>query len=161
LFAREDVQERGGEGRRAGKAPDPNRMISKNVKDEQPYRCGDHDVLSAIGREKFDAVEALLSARVSARMRRNYEAADRIREELREEHGVLVDDRSQLWHLRGDEPEKEARGEPKGWKMARGMEGEGDAFAEGLGLVDVPALEALLEQRDAARRGRSWGEADA
>jgi len=51
------------------------------------------------------AVEKLLAVRSLHKMRRRYDEADRVRDELADDFGVVVDDRSRTWRLgarRGD-----------------------------------------------------------
>jgi len=98
LYVREDAQERrGGLGPGMGTPrPDRNRAIG-GEKVLVKYTCGtaDHDMSD----DEVDAVESLVSARLDARFRRNYEAADQIREQLLEQYKVRIDDRAKVWYL--------------------------------------------------------------
>jgi hypothetical protein len=71
-------------------------------------------------------VNELLAARLHARLNRDFVAADRMREQLRNEHGVEVEDASREWRATRD-----ASGAPTRGGGAQTGLGEPTAAGEG------------------------------
>eukprot|EP00900_Chrysochromulina_parva_P003293 jgi/Chrpa1/12965/Chrysochromulina_OHIO_Genome00018846-RA len=86
------------------------------------YRRADEGVL-AVDEPK---VNELLAARLHARLNRDFVAADRMREQLRNEHGVEVEDASREWRATRD-----ASGAPTRGGGAQTGLGEPTAAGEG------------------------------
>lgn len=173
LYVREDVQEKrrgggmaagggrgrtmreqGGGGRRGGGRGPP---------DE--WRCADElraeEILSSP--QEREAVLTLVEARDAARRRRDYELSDALRDQLKLDHDVHVDDTLKLWWVSEDggvpatvaELKGEGRwGRAKPWRRIPTTPEMDDL------VPDPDRVEYLLKQRDEARRRKDYARAD-
>jgi len=103
------------------------------------------------GQTSLGAIDALLSARLMAKLGGNYQRADAKRAEL-EALGVSVCDRRKQWRADGERFDSESQ------NMYTRVPGDGDAEMPEL---DVAPIDALLALRTAAKRGRDFDAADA
>ena len=165
LFVRPDVQEdttaSSGEDRRLS-------LMESRQKGPTPpskWKCAnsqeDAAALFADG-DRHRAILQTLKARDQARFRRNYAAGDTMREELKREYGVHIDDRNHLWWTA-------AANEVPG--MIRDLNGDGrwgssptwrqiPTTTENDACVDPDLVEGLLKQRDVSRREKDFAAAD-
>lgn len=166
LYARPDVQERRGDDR----VNDPPRQSSHNDDysviptatsgETAVWKCADPQQEAAS--TSTSTITTLLATRDAARRRRNYRTADAMREHLRNAHGVQLDDRLQLWWYSsrsGGDTEQQQQpwrhiAVPEWDDQVLGSSGDSTADA-------IAHLTQLLHQRDAARRRREFGKADA
>jgi len=90
--------------------------------------------------EDVENIQSLLLERYNAKKNRNYDIADRIRDALKENFNVKIDDRSSEWHV--DTDEYVLVGEPN------------------LSTEDIETVESQLKDRFAAKREGQYEEAD-
>jgi hypothetical protein len=156
LFVREDVQE----------SDNPNAQL-RSVAPKGPtpptkWKCANEDNAAYISEEELAGIRSLIKARDDARRRKKYDVSDRIRDELKESHGVFIDDRLKMWwtvvdgskvpqsiqDIKGD-----GRWTLKPWRQIPTTP-ENDA------CVSPDLVEGLLKQRDVARREKDFSTAD-
>jgi len=128
------------------------------------WRCADEDILQTMSQEDYKAIRQLIKSRDKSRLRRNYEASDRMREELKFEFKVHLDDRLKMWWVSNDGrnvPQaisaQKGNGRwkrPEPWRQIPTTE-ENDA------CVNPALVEGLLRQRDIARQEKDFTTADA
>ncbi|KAG7352017.1 RNA recognition motif containing protein [Nitzschia inconspicua] len=157
LFVREDVQEN----------KNPNARLSN----DQPrgptpptkWKCANEDNAVFMSEEELLSVRNLIKARDDARRRKKYDVSDRIRDELKDSHGVFIDDRLKMWwtSMDGNKVPKsihdikgDGRWKLKPWRQIPTTP-ENDA------CVNADLVEGLLKQRDVARREKDFSTADA
>jgi hypothetical protein len=156
LYIREDVQEKQGDAqlRTTKKGPTP----------PTKWKCANEENAAHLPDDQRRAILQLIKARDSARIRRNYEAADKMREELKHEYGVHVDDRLKMWWTaaEGGSPVpdtiRDIRGEG-GWGPKRPWR-QIPTTPENDACVDPNLVYGLLEQRDIARKEKDFRTAD-
>ena len=171
LYVREDVQEK--------RQPREKRGNMNMYGDEDSFktrlatewkRANDPDV-DGSGNEWYNLkddelkeIEAIIQKRDKQRRLKNYKMSDQLRDELKEEFGVHLDDRLKLWWTdtrHGEAP-----------RMVSELKGEGrwgkrqpwrqiPTSAESDEKVDSDLVTSLLEQRDRARKMRDFETADA
>lgn len=90
--------------------------------------------------EDVENIQSLLSERYDAKKNRKYDVADRIRDALKENFNVKIDDKSSEWHVDTDEYV---------------LVGESNLSTE-----DIEAVESQLRDRFAAKREGQYEEAD-
>lgn len=105
----------------------------------------------------------MIKARDDSRRRRNYDASDAIRDDLKQKFGVHLDDRLKMWWTSLDGKNvprvlKDIKGEGrwglKAWRQIPTTP-ENDA------CVNADLVAGLLDQRDIARREKDFATADA
>jgi RNA recognition motif. (a.k.a. RRM, RBD, or RNP domain) len=160
LFVREDVQEQRGEGRELkSKMPVDRRDTPPSI-----WECADDENSSVLSEEERESVVTFIQARDAARRRKNYDASDEIREELKAKFGVHLDDRLKQWWVSFD----------GGYvpQNVRAVKGEGrwggktswrqiPTTPENDACVNPDLVNGLLTQRDIARREKDFSTADA
>jgi cysteinyl-tRNA synthetase len=99
-----------------------------------------------------DAIQKLINERVQAKMERIYGLADDIRDELRDVHNVLVDDKLRMWSVGGDfgAPANSNSRAPGPYMMSPASEVPEDA----------DEVQRTVESRDQARADRNFSLAD-
>lgn len=156
LFVREDYQENksGAELRSIPKGPTP----------PTKWKCANEDNAEYMSPDEVSAIRALIKARDDARRRRKYDVSDRIRDELKYNHGVFVDDRLKMWWTSIDgnkvpQSIHDVKGEGRWGKQSPWRQipttPENDA------CVNPELVEGLLRQRDISRREKDFRTADA
>lgn len=178
LYVREDVQEsRGGGGQRGNNNNDDwqggndrserfrqnDRLpdVWKRANDEGKDGSGAN--WYALKDEELKEIEDLIEKRDMQRRQRNYKMSDKLRNVLKEDFGVHLDDRLKMWWTdtqHGGVPDlvSEIKGEGKWgslkpWRQIPTTE-ETDA------LVDTDVVMNLLNKRDKARRRKDFDTAD-
>jgi RNA recognition motif. (a.k.a. RRM, RBD, or RNP domain) len=158
LYVREDVQENNN--------PDARLRDSDKPKGPTPptkWKCANEDNAVFMSDEEIAAIRNLIKARDDARRRRKYDVSDRIRDELKDSHGVFIDDRLRMWWTSIDGSKvpqsiQDMKGEGR-WKLNPWRQipttPENDA------CVNADLVEGLLKQRDIARREKDFATADA
>ena len=159
LFVRADVQENEGAvlrnvspGGRQGPTP------------PSKWRCADEDVLEEMDPELYKTIRSLIKARDAARRRKNYIASDEMREELKFQHGVHIDDRLKMWWVSPDGKQVPS--------TVSSIKGDGrwgnlepwrhiPTTPENDACVNADLVEGLLRQRDIARREKDFSTSDA
>lgn len=168
LYVRPDAQE-GREGRTLRppkKVVDRDRPDGPSRRDRFAWRRADFDDDDVLSKDEVALIEATVRARDAARRRRDYESADRMRDDLRRERGVRLNDRSRLWWWAGNDevdddddesPERRASSSfGEEWRRVPASSPDLD-----LCVPDPTLVEALLVQRDVARREKDFRTADA
>jgi hypothetical protein len=153
LYVREDVQEN-----KAGSSLQP-----KGPTPPTKWTCANEDNAEYLEPAELKTIRTLIKARDDARRRRNYEVSDNVRDELKESHGVFIDDRLRMWWTSVD-----GRKVPQsihalkgdgGWKVKAWRQipttPENDA------CVSAELVFGLLKQRDISRREKDFRTADA
>lgn len=156
LYVREDVQE-GTEGKTLNSPP-----MKKGPTPPSTWLCANEENAGHLSDDERAAIRAIIKARDDARRRNKYDAADNMREELKQEFGVHVDDRLKMWWTTVDDvvPQaiRDAKGEgswdaPKAWRQIPTTP-ENDA------CVNPDLVNGLLTQRDISRREKDFPTAD-
>ena len=163
LYVREDVQEsrRDGGGGRQKKENDSPPDEWKRANDET--RDGGGKEWYILKDEELQEIEGLIELRDQHRKKRNYKMSDGIREQLKEDFGVHLDDRLKLWWT-----DTEHGGAPS---IVSDIKGDGrwgslkpwrqiPTTPENDALVDTDHVMMLLNKRDKARRRKDFGVAD-
>jgi RNA recognition motif. (a.k.a. RRM, RBD, or RNP domain) len=153
LYVREDVQENSNNKKlqqQEHKGPTP----------PTKWKCANEENASHLDVDTVKAIQQLLKARDQARRRRNYEASDNMREELRNEYGVQIDDRLTMWWT-GAPPAavKEIKGEGR-WGDRATEWRQIPTTPDNDACVDPDLVQGLLKQRDIARREKDFTTAD-
>ncbi|KAL7535483.1 hypothetical protein ACHAWF_005179 [Thalassiosira exigua] len=170
LYVREDVQEsretnsRGGRGGRTNDnwAEDDPPTEWKRANDK--HEDGNEEDWYNLTDEELKEIEGLIEKRDKQRMQRNYRMSDRLRDELKDEFGVHLDDRLKLWWtdtkhggvpgMVSDLKGEGKWGKQKPWRQIP-TNPESDA------MVDPDLVMDLLLKRDKARRRKDFTAADA
>lgn len=158
LYVREDVQESRGD--KEFKNPTP--RVRRDSPLPSRWECADDENSSVLTAEEKEEVASLIKARDAARRRKDYNASDQMREQLKMSFGVHIDDRLKQWWVSFDGshvPQKiqVAKGEGRwggkqGWRQ---IPTDSDA------CVNPDLVNGLLMQRDIARREKDFKTADA
>ena len=164
LYVREDYQEE----RTSSQPHASGRMgggsgLLKSDRMNKKWRCANDENASVMDDGTTEKVLAIIRARDAARKRRNYEASDAMRDELKTKYNVNLDDRLYLWwnHVEGGSVSSnlvDIKGEgswdaPKSWRQI-------PTTPENDLCVDANLVNALLTQRDIARREKDFATAD-
>ena len=113
--------------------------------------------------EELKEIEDLIQKRDAQRRQNNYKMSDKLRETLKEEFGVHLDDRLKLWWTdtkHGGVPGvvSEIKGEGRWGSMKPWKQIPTDPGSDS--LVDSNLVMRLLTKRDGARKRRAFKEAD-
>lgn len=164
LYVRQDLQEQNSEREYRGKQRDSR---------ASQWRCANDESDSYLyeNKEEQTIVLNIIKARDDARRRKNYPAADQMREQLKRDYNVHLDDRMKLWwrqdpsdsrkspdklnEMKGDGywERGSSSSDKEEWKQIR-TDFEKDSS------VDPTLIQALLVQRDIARLERDFYTAD-
>ena len=159
LFVREDVQEGKAGAELKSRAPP---REARNTPPAQ-WTCADKENAEYLDETDRMTVLNLIRARDDARRRRQYDASDAMRTELKVKFGVHLDDRLKMWWTSMDGKQvpqvlKEINGEGRwGLKLWRQI----PTTPENDACVNPDLEQALLNQRDIARREKDFSTADA
>jgi hypothetical protein len=158
LYVREDAQE-GKEGAELkSRSPRENKSSVPSK-----WKCADEENASYLSQDDKATVISMIKARDDARRRRQYDASDRMRDELKSTYGVHLDDRLKMWWTSMDGKQvpqvlQEIKGEGRwGLKPWRQI----PTTPENDACVNSELVTALLNQRDIARREKDFSTADA
>ena len=162
LYVREDVQER----RAGGNQQFQNPPSYGNRRDTPPARweCADDDNSSILSPDEKESVVELIKARDAARRRKNYDASDQMRQELKSKFGVHVDDRLKQWWVSFDGshvPQKIQATKGDGRWGGKTQWRQIPTTRENDACVNPDLVNGLLTQRDIARREKDFTTADA
>lgn len=158
LYVREDVQESKDGADLKSRTP---RETRSNVPNK--WRCADQENASYLSTEDEETVLSLIRARDDARRRRQYDASDAMRDELKMKFGVHLDDRLKMWWTSMDGKDvpqvlRDIKGDGRwGLKPWRQI----PTTPENDACVNSELVQALLDQRDIARREKDFSTADA
>ena len=180
LYVREDFQETRGGGGGGGRVADNDRfgsddrserMNDRRRNDDVPdvWKRANDEAVDGGGKDWYDLkdeelkeIEDLIQKRDMQRKQRNYKMSDRLREMLKEDFGVHLDDRLKMWWTdtqHGGVPGvvSEIKGEGK-WAVRpwRQIPTTPDNDA----MVDTDHVMTLLNKRDKARRRKDFNTAD-
>lgn len=140
LFVREDVQ------------VNPFHDRKKSLTPASEWRCGNNEN-NPVDEKDRRAILQMIDARLQARQEKDFEAADAVREELNQKYGVQLNDRIRMWWT-GGKVQDERFLELLDWRQIPSSP-RNDA------RVDPNRVNALLQQRDIARRQKNFAAADA
>jgi hypothetical protein len=122
------------------------------------WSCGNDKTAANISDEAKSQIFSLIRARDDARKSKNYEISDVLRDKLKDEYGVFLNDRLKLWWTTLDTskvPQSiEEINNQETWRHIPTIP-ENDA------CVNPEMVQGLLRQRDVARRARDFKTADA
>jgi RNA recognition motif-containing protein len=159
LYVREDVQEKEGARLRSPTPPKGDKQSTIPMS----WSCADESTVESLSQNEKTEIYSFIRARDEARKRRNYEASDDMREELRLKFGVHLDDRLKMWWVSPDgrrvpqnisEIKGDGRwGSLKPWRQIPTTP-ENDA------CINPDLVNGLLTQRDVARREKDFSTAD-
>lgn len=155
---RQDVQEK--HGKELGTSS------TKEARGPTPpskWKCANEENVEMLSESERKAIVSLIKARDDARRRRQYDASDTMRDELKMRYNVHLDDRLKMWWSAIDGNQvphsiREIKGEGKWgdqnpWRQIPTTP-ENDA------CVDPDLVTGLLTQRDIARREKDFKTAD-
>lgn len=158
LFVREDVQVNHSGAQLQSQEPK-----KKGPTPPTMWKCANDENAAILSEDQIKNIRALIKARDDARFRKQYEASDNMRQELKDVYGVHLHDRFKMWWvtLDGKPPQRirDAEGpgnwdRPKEWRQIPTIP-EKDAS------VDPNLVNGLLKQRDIARKEKDFSTADA
>jgi len=158
LFVREDMQENHSGAQLQNREPK-----KKGPTPPTMWKCANDENAVILSEDEVKNIMALIKARDDARFRKQYEASDSMRQELKDVYGVYLHDRLKMWWvtLDGKPPQsiRDAEGPgswdgPKEWRQI-------PTIPEQDTCVDPNLVNALLKQRDIARKERDFSTADA
>jgi hypothetical protein len=167
LFVREDVQESNDPSAqfrnpmpRGPSTPSSRSSIGNNG----AWQCANEENADYMSDDVRSTITSLIRARNDARRKQDYTVADDLREQLKTEFGVHLDDRLKMWWTGSEEQKvptrvQEQKGTgswdaPRPWRQIPTTQ-ENDA------CVNPKLVNALLTQRDIARREKDFSTADA
>ena len=159
LYVREDVQETDGNKR----LRDPMPRGDKQSTIPMSWTCADENASDMLDEEEKTAIYSLIRARDDARKRRNFDASDDMREELKYKFGVHLDDRLKMWWVSPDGRRvPDAISEIKGDGRWGGLQEwrQIPTTRENDACVNADLVNGLLKQRDIARREKDFATAD-
>ena len=165
LYVREDVQEQRSGGDRFQKPPAYGNN-NNNWRDTPPslWTCADDENSSILTSSEKEEVVEIIKARDAARRRKNYEASDDMRQELKSKYGVHVDDRLKSWWVSFDGshvPQKIQAVKGDGRWGGQTQWRHIPTTPENDACVNPDLVNGLLVQRDIARREKDFKTADA
>lgn len=155
LFVREDVQQNDNPNARL-------RPSSRSTRVPSKWKCANEDNAEYMSEEELTAITSLIKERDDARKRRQFDVSDRLRDDLKINHSVFIDDRLKMWWASVDGKEvpqsiKDVKGAGrwnlKPWRQIPTTP-ENDA------CINPDMVEGLLKQRDIARREKDFNTAD-
>jgi len=156
LFVREDVQQSENPNLRLRPSSRPNRAPPPK------WKCANEDNAEHMSEEELVVIKSLISQRDDARKRRNYDVSDKLRDDLKQDHGVFIDDRLKMWWTSVDGKKvpssiQDINGDGR-WKINPWRQipttPENDA------CINPDMVEGLLKQRDISRREKDFKTAD-
>jgi RNA recognition motif. (a.k.a. RRM, RBD, or RNP domain) len=143
------------------------------------WKCADPEMAAQhLDPETIQTVFQILKARNQARRRRNYEACDAMREELKTQYNVHIDDRLTMWWIGAAPPNIVDQNQGSGrWKPEDTASDRSNSplpppppptewrqimsTKENDACIDPDLVMGLLKQRDIARREKDFSTADA
>ena len=159
LFVREDVQEN----------QNGAQLTSRSTQNRGPtppskWQCANEDNAEYLSEEDTTSIKTLIKARDDARRRKKYNVSDKIRDELKEKYGVFLDDRLKMWWTSVDGSKvpqtiQDIKGDGK-WKLKLRPWRQIPTTPENDACVNPDLVDALLTQRDVARREQDFSTAD-
>jgi RNA recognition motif-containing protein len=166
LFVRADIQEDNRSKRLTTSSDDESSSVAKGPTPPTKWKCADPDMAAQhLDEEQMRIVQQILKARNQARRRRNYEACDAMREELKEQYSVHLDDRLTMWWVGAAPPDLVEQVQTAGrWKNEAPPATEWrqlPSTPENDACVDPDLVMGLLKQRDISRKEKDFATADA
>jgi hypothetical protein len=170
LFVREDVQEKSS-GPSSYSAETNAARDRGGERGAQEYgggppskwSCANDENTEYMDEETKNQIWSLVKARDDARKRKKFDISDKLRDSLKQEYGVFIDDRLKLWWTSVDgsrvpqtlvELKGDGRwGKQTAWRQIPTTP-ENDAS------INPDMVQGLLRQRDVARREKDFGTAD-
>jgi len=134
----------------------PGRQRNSRSDRNKPYTQSEYSAEDVeLSEDQVAEIDALVSRRAGAKLSRDYRNADAIRDQLREEYNVYLDDRLRQWSVGGDfgpdAPGNQDQKRP--WTQSRFSEAVAD---DGLEAEIVKQL----EERSEAKKARDYATAD-
>jgi hypothetical protein len=156
LYVREDVQENSNPDAQLRDAP-------RGPTPPTKWTCANEDNIKYMSEDELKGIRTLIKARDDARRRRKYDVSDTLRDELKANHGVFIDDRLKMWWTAMDgnkvpQTIQDINGDGRWGKLTPWRQipttPENDA------CVNPELVDGLLKQRDVARKEKDFGTAD-
>ena len=134
----------------------PGRQRNSRSDRNKPYTQSEYSAEAVeLSEDQVAEIDALVSRRAGAKLSRDYRNADAIRDQLREEYNVYLDDRLRQWSVGGDfgpdAPGTQDQNRP--WSQSRFSAAVAD---DGLEVEIVKQL----EERSDAKKARDYATAD-
>jgi RNA recognition motif-containing protein len=140
--------------------------VLRSERMNKKWSCADEGTDAAtLDDSTKEQIMAILRARDAARSRRNYEASDTMREELKNKYNVHIDDRTYLWWI-DNNPNKNKRSTNANSSTVVQSSSASSPWRqipstpENDLCVNANLVNALLVQRDIARREKDFSTAD-
>lgn len=162
LYVREDVQEQRS-GRNNQFQNPPSAGNSRREIPPNRWECADDENSSVLSPDEKEAVVELIKSRDGARRRKNYDASDQMRQELKSKFGVHVDDRLKQWWVSFDGthvPQKIQATKGDGRWGGKTQWRQIPTTRENDVCVNPDLVNGLLVQRDIARQEKDFNTAD-
>jgi RNA recognition motif. (a.k.a. RRM, RBD, or RNP domain) len=165
LFVREDIQEDNRGKQLRPLSDDESSSVPKGPTPPSKWKCADPEMAAQhLDEEQIRIVQQILKARNQARRRRNYEACDAMREELKEQYSVHLDDRLTMWWVGAAPPDLVEEVQSAG-RWTRGAPATSEwqqipSTPENDACIDPDLIMGLLKQRDIARKEKDFATAD-
>jgi hypothetical protein len=130
------------------------RQVDPNKNNDDPYVQSGHSEADTLSSDDIAHIQDRLAQRVRAKKKRDFRAADAIREELREQFNVYIEDRKRAWSVGGN-----FGTDSSGRKAQNDL-----SYSKSAHSLDAKDLEeyilAQIEKRTAARKSRNYEESD-
>eukprot|EP00560_Eucampia_antarctica_P006233 CAMPEP_0197827374 /NCGR_PEP_ID=MMETSP1437-20131217/4162_1 /TAXON_ID=49252 ORGANISM="Eucampia antarctica, Strain CCMP1452" /NCGR_SAMPLE_ID=MMETSP1437 /ASSEMBLY_ACC=CAM_ASM_001096 /LENGTH=419 /DNA_ID=CAMNT_0043428191 /DNA_START=105 /DNA_END=1360 /DNA_ORIENTATION=+ len=170
LYVRPDYQEPSSKSR---SLRDNNRNNNNNINDNSKsyrpsapstWRCANPDLVTDNGTttKMMEQVQRLIQERDVARRQKDYKKSDNIRQELKVNLNVQVDDRLKAWWVGNEVPESvmETKEEEGRWGKRKTLWRQIPTSPEQDANVDGKLVQQLLTERDVARKKKDFKLAD-
>jgi RNA recognition motif-containing protein len=157
LFVRKDIQ-----NEKSGASLQEKAARVKGPTPPTKWKCANEEDASQLSDKEQTTIRMLIKERDFARRKKDYDLSDEIRDQLKNQHSVHIDDRLKMWWLSSDgknvpqtiqDIKGDGRWTLKAWRMIP-TSPENDA------CVDPDLVNGLLAQRDIARREKDFDTAD-
>ena len=159
LFVRADVQQNNDPNARLRSSSPRNRQSTPPTK----WKCANEDNIEYMSEEDMAAIKSLIKERDDARKRRQYDISDRLRDDLKMNFGVFIDDRLKMWWTSIDGKKvpqsiQDVNGDGRWGKLKPWRQIPTTPENDACIIPDM--VEGLLKQRDVARREKDFKTAD-
>ena len=163
LYVRHDVQDERDSSRRLLLRSDAMPRTTKSTI-PRSWSCADESTADSLSKDETTAIYSLIRARDEARKRRNYDASDDMREQLKVTFGVHIDDRLKMWWVSPDgrrvpQSISDIKGEGRRWGALKAWR-QIPTTPDNDACVNPDLVNGLLTQRDVARREKDFSTAD-
>lgn len=134
--------------------------VVSTVNVSSTWQCSDERSAKKLSSASRDKIESLLKDRNRAREERDYDTSDRIRDNLKFNHDIHLDDRVKLWWISDDRSVPRSVSGAIREKSSDLWRCADEDNAKLLSSEDREMVESLIKERDQARRRKDFDESD-